>query len=146
MEHKKQSREILKNLLAKHTNNMNSTKKTFRIGLSGAPGVGKSTFIESFGMHLINQGFKVAVLVISILLKVFLFVYWFVNRLSILVQHELEGLYWVTKLECQSLVNMITPMLDQVLVEGLWVVLRGIQMKLFYFVKVIYISFDDELY
>ncbi|KXN70910.1 ArgK protein [Conidiobolus coronatus NRRL 28638] len=44
---------------------MNSTKKTFRIGLSGAPGVGKSTFIESFGMHLINQGFKVAVLAVD---------------------------------------------------------------------------------
>ncbi|EPZ35669.1 ArgK protein domain-containing protein [Rozella allomycis CSF55] len=36
--------------------------KTLRIGLSGAPGVGKSTFIESFAMSLVNEGYKVAVL------------------------------------------------------------------------------------
>nr|KAJ3422378.1 hypothetical protein HK105_008372 [Polyrhizophydium stewartii] len=35
----------------------------FRIGLSGAPGVGKSSFIETFGMFLISKGHKVAVLV-----------------------------------------------------------------------------------
>ena len=38
---------------------------TFRIGLSGPPGAGKSTFIEVFGNHLINQGHKVAVLAID---------------------------------------------------------------------------------
>jgi len=33
-----------------------------RIGVSGAPGVGKSTFIEAFGLHLLGQGLRVAVL------------------------------------------------------------------------------------
>ena len=38
---------------------------SIRIGLTGTPGVGKSTFIESFGMMLIKQGFKVAVLAVD---------------------------------------------------------------------------------
>ena len=38
---------------------------SIRIGISGVPGVGKSTFIESFGMHLIKEGRKVAVLAID---------------------------------------------------------------------------------
>ncbi|KAG0331056.1 hypothetical protein BG000_011249 [Podila horticola] len=37
--------------------------KSFRIGLSGPPGVGKSTFIESFGMYLVSKGHRVSVLV-----------------------------------------------------------------------------------
>ncbi|MFQ5567773.1 MAG: methylmalonyl Co-A mutase-associated GTPase MeaB, partial [Paracoccaceae bacterium] len=36
-----------------------------RIGLSGAPGVGKSTFIEAFGTMLIAEGLKVAVLAVD---------------------------------------------------------------------------------
>lgn len=36
-----------------------------RIGISGTPGVGKSTFIEAFGMSLIEKGLKVAVLAID---------------------------------------------------------------------------------
>jgi LAO/AO transport system kinase len=36
-----------------------------RIGITGVPGVGKSTFIESFGKHLTNLGKKVAVLAID---------------------------------------------------------------------------------
>ncbi|HET7335649.1 MAG TPA: methylmalonyl Co-A mutase-associated GTPase MeaB, partial [Rhizomicrobium sp.] len=36
-----------------------------RIGISGAPGAGKSTFIEAFGLHLTGQGLKVAVLAID---------------------------------------------------------------------------------
>lgn len=36
--------------------------KSIRIGISGVPGAGKSTFIESLGLHLIQQGYKVAVL------------------------------------------------------------------------------------
>ncbi len=39
--------------------------KSIRIGLSGVPGVGKSTFIEAFGLHLISQGMKVAVLAVD---------------------------------------------------------------------------------
>jgi LAO/AO transport system kinase len=34
----------------------------FRIGISGVPGAGKSTFIEAFGLHLIGAGHRVAVL------------------------------------------------------------------------------------
>lgn len=33
--------------------------------MSGAPGVGKSTFIESFGLRLLNKGYKVAVLAVD---------------------------------------------------------------------------------
>ena len=36
-----------------------------RIGLTGVPGAGKSTFIEVFGLHLIAQGLKVAVLAVD---------------------------------------------------------------------------------
>ncbi|MCZ4282201.1 methylmalonyl Co-A mutase-associated GTPase MeaB [Kiloniella laminariae] len=39
--------------------------KSIRIGISGVPGVGKSTFIEAFGMHLIKAGHRVAVLAID---------------------------------------------------------------------------------
>lgn len=41
------------------------TGKAFRLGLSGVPGVGKSTFIEALGLHLIAQGHRVAVLTID---------------------------------------------------------------------------------
>ncbi|WP_375264364.1 methylmalonyl Co-A mutase-associated GTPase MeaB [Planktotalea sp.] len=40
-------------------------KQALRIGLSGTPGVGKSTFIESFGMSLIAKGLRVAVLAVD---------------------------------------------------------------------------------
>ncbi|GHE97259.1 ATPase/protein kinase [Aliiroseovarius zhejiangensis] len=40
-------------------------RQALRIGLSGTPGVGKSTFIEAFGMFLIGQGLKVAVLAVD---------------------------------------------------------------------------------
>jgi LAO/AO transport system kinase len=39
--------------------------QSFRIGISGVPGVGKSTFIESLGNHLIDAGYKVAVLAVD---------------------------------------------------------------------------------
>ena len=39
--------------------------KSIRIGITGVPGVGKSTFIESLGKHLITKGRKVAVLSID---------------------------------------------------------------------------------
>ncbi len=39
--------------------------KSVRIGISGIPGAGKSTFIEAFGGHLIEQGHKVAVLAVD---------------------------------------------------------------------------------
>jgi len=40
-------------------------KDSLRIGITGVPGVGKSTFIETFGMSLIELGYKVAVLAID---------------------------------------------------------------------------------
>jgi LAO/AO transport system kinase len=40
-------------------------RQALRIGLSGTPGVGKSTFIESFGMMLTGQGLRVAVLAVD---------------------------------------------------------------------------------
>ncbi len=39
--------------------------KSFRLGITGVPGVGKSTFIESFGHELLKQGKKLAVLAID---------------------------------------------------------------------------------
>ena len=39
--------------------------KSIRIGITGTPGVGKSTFIESFGMHIIQEEKNVAVLAID---------------------------------------------------------------------------------
>jgi LAO/AO transport system kinase len=41
------------------------TGRSFRLGLSGVPGVGKSTFIEVLGLHLIALGHRVAVLTID---------------------------------------------------------------------------------
>jgi LAO/AO transport system kinase len=40
-------------------------RQALRIGLSGTPGVGKSTFIEAFGLALIKAGLKVAVLAVD---------------------------------------------------------------------------------
>ena len=44
---------------------MPHTGKSIRIGISGAPGVGKSTFIESLGNYLTEQGHQVAVLAVD---------------------------------------------------------------------------------
>jgi len=41
------------------------TGKAIRLGITGVPGVGKSTFIESFGMQLIERGHMVAVLAVD---------------------------------------------------------------------------------
>jgi LAO/AO transport system kinase len=41
------------------------TGKSLRLGISGVPGVGKSTFIEALGLFLIGQGHRVAVLTID---------------------------------------------------------------------------------
>jgi LAO/AO transport system kinase len=38
---------------------------SIRVGISGVPGVGKSTFIEALGNHVIDQGHKVAVLAVD---------------------------------------------------------------------------------
>jgi LAO/AO transport system kinase len=39
--------------------------RSLRIGLSGVPGVGKSTFIEALGLYLVDQGHRVAVLTVD---------------------------------------------------------------------------------
>lgn len=40
-------------------------RQALRVGLSGTPGVGKSTFIEALGLHLTGQGLRVAVLAVD---------------------------------------------------------------------------------
>lgn len=44
---------------------LTSTGKSLRIGITGSPGVGKSTFIEAFGKHLTSLGKKIAVLAVD---------------------------------------------------------------------------------
>ncbi|GAB5592563.1 hypothetical protein Unana1_07463 [Umbelopsis nana] len=63
-DHREQAQELLSYILKKQRDDAGS-KPTFRIGLSGSPGVGKSTFIEAFGMYLLSQGHKVAVLAVD---------------------------------------------------------------------------------
>ncbi len=41
------------------------TGKAFRLGITGVPGVGKSTFVESFGMYLVKKGYRLAILAID---------------------------------------------------------------------------------
>jgi len=57
-DHRAQADELLTALLP-------HTGKAFRLGISGVPGVGKSTFIEVLGLYLIKQGHRVAVLTID---------------------------------------------------------------------------------
>jgi len=57
-EHAEKASKLLDKLLP-HTGN------SLRIGITGVPGVGKSTFIESFGRHLTALGHKVAVLAVD---------------------------------------------------------------------------------
>ena len=57
-DHRAQADELLTALLP-------HTGKSFRLGISGVPGVGKSTFIETLGLFLIAQGHRVAVLTID---------------------------------------------------------------------------------
>ncbi len=57
-DHRQQADELLTALLP-------HTGKSFRLGISGVPGVGKSTFIEVLGLHLIDQGHRVAVLAVD---------------------------------------------------------------------------------
>lgn len=56
--HRVQAQQVLEELLPE-------TGKSIRIGISGIPGVGKSTFIEAFGKQLIDLGKKVAVLAVD---------------------------------------------------------------------------------
>ncbi|TDG13844.1 methylmalonyl Co-A mutase-associated GTPase MeaB [Seongchinamella unica] len=56
--HREQAQDILEQVLP-HSGN------SIRIGITGVPGVGKSTFIEAFGLYLIEQGKRVAVLAVD---------------------------------------------------------------------------------
>ena len=58
LDHRKRADDVLNTLLPK-------TGKSFRLGISGVPGVGKSTLIESLGLYLIEKGHRVAVLAID---------------------------------------------------------------------------------
>ncbi len=55
-------RELAQNLLARL---MSSTGGAMRVGITGAPGVGKSTFIEALGSWLCDRGHRLAVLAID---------------------------------------------------------------------------------
>jgi LAO/AO transport system kinase len=57
-DHRAQAAELIETL-------KNPNKQAIRIGLSGTPGVGKSTFIENFGLMLTGMGLKVAVLAVD---------------------------------------------------------------------------------
>ncbi len=57
-DHRTQADALLNTLLP-------HTGQSLRIGISGVPGVGKSTFIETLGLHLIAQGHRLAVLAVD---------------------------------------------------------------------------------
>jgi len=57
-DHQELAREVLDALLP-------HTGEAIRLGITGVPGAGKSTFIESFGLHLIEQDKTIAVLAID---------------------------------------------------------------------------------
>ncbi|WP_119461329.1 methylmalonyl Co-A mutase-associated GTPase MeaB [Rhodospirillaceae bacterium SYSU D60014] len=57
-DHRREAEDLLSRLLP-------ATGRSIRLGISGAPGVGKSTFIESFGQHVIEQGHRIAVLAVD---------------------------------------------------------------------------------
>ncbi len=57
-EHQEQAQQIINAVI-------NYSGNSFRLGITGVPGVGKSTFIESFGLEVVNKGHKLAVLAID---------------------------------------------------------------------------------
>ncbi|MDD5295406.1 MAG: methylmalonyl Co-A mutase-associated GTPase MeaB [Rhodocyclaceae bacterium] len=57
-EHQERAQQVLEKLLP-HTGN------SIRVGISGVPGAGKSTFIEALGLYLIGEGHRVAVLAVD---------------------------------------------------------------------------------
>ena len=57
-DHRERAQELLLELLPDSGN-------AHRVGITGVPGVGKSTTIEALGMHLIEQGHRVAVLAVD---------------------------------------------------------------------------------
>ncbi len=57
-DHQASARDLVQSLLA-------ATGKAIRVGITGSPGVGKSTTIDALGIYLIEQGHKVAVLAVD---------------------------------------------------------------------------------
>jgi LAO/AO transport system kinase len=57
-DHQASARELVQTLLP-------STGKAYRVGITGSPGVGKSTTIDTLGTYLIEQGHRVAVLAVD---------------------------------------------------------------------------------
>src|SRR5579872_1952863 len=57
-DHQAAARDLVQKLLAE-------TGKAIRVGITGSPGVGKSTTIDALGMFLIERGHKVAVLAVD---------------------------------------------------------------------------------
>src|ERR1700738_408332 len=57
-DHQAAARDLVQALLP-------DTGKGFRVGITGSPGVGKSTTIDALGMYLIERGHKVAVLAVD---------------------------------------------------------------------------------
>jgi LAO/AO transport system kinase len=57
-DHREQARALLEQLLP-------ATGGAVRAGISGAPGAGKSTFIEALGLHVVDRGHRVAVLAVD---------------------------------------------------------------------------------
>src|ERR1700760_949971 len=57
-DHQAAARELVQLLLP-------DTGKAIRVGITGSPGVGKSTTIDALGMSLIERGHKVAVLAVD---------------------------------------------------------------------------------
>lgn len=57
-EHESKAHAILDRCLSKN-------KRSIRIGITGSPGAGKSTFIELFGLEIVNSGLRLAVLAID---------------------------------------------------------------------------------
>jgi LAO/AO transport system kinase len=57
-DHRARAEELLNALLP-------ASGKSFRLGISGVPGVGKSTFIEALGLHLLKLSHRVAVLAVD---------------------------------------------------------------------------------
>ena len=57
-DHRADAETVLEGLLG-------DTGRSVRVGISGAPGVGKSSFIERFGLHLADHGHRVAVLAVD---------------------------------------------------------------------------------
>jgi LAO/AO transport system kinase len=57
-DHRAEARRLLDDVLP-------ATGRAVRLGISGAPGAGKSTLIEAFGVHAVDEGHEVAVLAVD---------------------------------------------------------------------------------